>query len=103
MGAPWIREVELLYLKYLLLQYDNWCPRMGQGNLARALHPCLLANHGGRSDVMSHLNFNIRAAKPRPRPFNPRVTVSVNTSSVLWTMFAVMAVAGTAFLIVWFA
>jgi len=52
---------------------------------------------------MSHLNFNIRAAKPRPRPFNPRVTVSVNTSSVLWTMFAVMAVAGTAFLIVWFA
>jgi hypothetical protein len=56
---------------------------------------------------MSHLNFSIRAveakAQARPRPFNPRANVSVRTWSVLWMVFAVMAVAGATFAIVWFA
>jgi hypothetical protein len=52
---------------------------------------------------MSHLNFNIRAAEGRPKPFNPRAKVSLNASSVLWTAFAAMAVAGATFAIVWFA
>ena len=52
---------------------------------------------------MSHLNFNVRAAQPRPKPFNPRKKVSLNASSALWMIFAVMAVAGATFAIVWFA
>lgn len=56
---------------------------------------------------MSHLNFNIRAARAqaRPRPFNPRASVMLplDLPSVLWTIFAVMTVAGATFLIVWFA
>jgi hypothetical protein len=54
---------------------------------------------------MSHLNFSIRAAENRARPkaFNPRSKVSINGSSVLWTVFAVAAVAGATFTIVWFA
>ena len=38
-----------------------------------------------------------------PRAFDPRSKVSVNASSVLWTVFAVAAVAGATFAIVWFA
>lgn len=54
---------------------------------------------------MSHLNFNVRAAKARPKPFNPRAKVSLplDLSSALWTIFAIMAVAGATFAIVWFA
>jgi hypothetical protein len=52
---------------------------------------------------MSPLNFSVRAAKVHARPFSPRVTVSVDTWSALWTVFAVMAVAGATFTIVWFA
>jgi len=60
---------------------------------------------------MSHLNFNIRAPQARPnaatrlraRPFNPRAKLAENTLSMLWTVFAVMAVAGATFAIVWFA
>jgi hypothetical protein len=54
---------------------------------------------------MSHLNFNIRAAEvqPQPRAFDPRSKVSLTAWSVLWTVFAVAAVAGATFAIVWFA
>lgn len=53
---------------------------------------------------MSHLNFSIRAAQNRPKPFNPRANVAPRgASSVLWPAFAVMAVAGATFAIVWFA
>lgn len=56
---------------------------------------------------MSYLNFNIRAAQApvRAKAFNPRAKVSLplNVSSALWTVFAVMAVAGATFAIVWFA
>ena len=52
---------------------------------------------------MSHLNFNIRAAQPRAKAFNPRAKVSLDVSSALWMAFAVMAVAGATFAIVWFA
>jgi hypothetical protein len=61
---------------------------------------------------MSHLNFSIHAfeARAQPKQFNPRSTVfvngstvSMNRSSVLWTVFAVIAVAGSTFAIVWFA
>lgn len=53
---------------------------------------------------MSQLNFNIRAAETygRQKPFNPRAR-PLNLASVLWTVFAVMAVAGATFAIVWFA
>jgi hypothetical protein len=52
---------------------------------------------------MSHLNFSVRAAPVRRKPFNPRARVSLDASSILWTAFAVMAVAGATFAIVWFA
>jgi hypothetical protein len=54
---------------------------------------------------VSHLNFSVRAAQAprRSRPFNPREQVSVNAWSVLWMAFAVVAVAGATFAIVWFA
>jgi len=52
---------------------------------------------------MSHLNFNIRAAQIRPTAFNPPANVAPGTSSVLWTAFAVVAVADATFAIVWFA
>lgn len=54
---------------------------------------------------MSHLNFNVRAAdtQRRPKAFNPRSRVSFGISSMLWTVFAMMAVAGATFAIVWFA
>jgi hypothetical protein len=57
--------------------------------------------------AMSHLNFNIRAvdakSRARSKAFNPRSRVSFNASSALWTVFAVVAVAGATFTIVWFA
>ncbi|HEX3430019.1 MAG TPA: hypothetical protein VHT03_03955 [Rhizomicrobium sp.] len=54
---------------------------------------------------MSHLNFSLRAAESQRRhnAFRPRSRDAVSLSSVLWTMFAVMAVAGATFAIVWFA
>lgn len=54
---------------------------------------------------MSHLNFNIRTAEiqPQAKPFNPRANFSSNVSSVLWLIFAGVAVAGATFAIVWFA
>ncbi|HLY05042.1 MAG TPA: hypothetical protein VKR31_04780 [Rhizomicrobium sp.] len=56
---------------------------------------------------MSHLNFNIRTARApvERKAFNPRAKVSLplDMSSALWTVFAVMAVAGATFAIVWFA
>lgn len=52
---------------------------------------------------MSHLNFSVRAAHARPKPFNPRAKLSANAHSALWMTFAVMAVAGATFAIVWFA
>jgi hypothetical protein len=52
---------------------------------------------------MSHLNFSIRAAEARRKPFNPRARISPRASSVVWMVFAVMAVAGATFVIVWFA
>ena len=53
---------------------------------------------------MSHLNFNVRAAQVQaPRAFDPRENVSLNPMSALWTVFAVAAVAGATFAIVWFS
>jgi len=52
---------------------------------------------------MSHLNFSIRAAEVRRKPFDPRERISRNASSLPWTVFAAMAVAGATFAIVWFA
>jgi hypothetical protein len=55
---------------------------------------------------MSHLNFSISAPQPgaiRRRAWNPRSKVTLRSTSLVWTLVSIGAVAAAAFVVVWFA